>query len=345
VNGCFVAIRKGDTMPSATSALMSSGASRSLPHRPPLAVAAQFDPALDGDRPLARAARPVVDQLEEDLAGARMNIVVTDIGGRRVVDVRVLDPKMNECREGLAESAPLTTARASIFDSRSGRLLGTIDLIGPAAESTRVMRALATRAARDIEERLLDEAGVSERLVLQRFLQERRRAKGPLVLVTEHTILANAAAARLIDSDDEPILRQRGTRMLHASDGDASKVVLSDGSVVRVSCEPVYDGDRWMAAVLRLTPCTSGRGRGTQPHPSRPGFGWGSLTETERAVMELVTDGLTNQEAAERLFLSRHTVGFHLRSIFRKVGVNSRVDLTRMVTARGTSGFQRAMAT
>jgi DNA-binding CsgD family transcriptional regulator len=96
---------------------------------------------------------------------------------------------------------------------------------------------------------------------------------------------------------------------------------------------------------LRLTPCTSGRGRGTQPHPSRPGFGWGSLTDTERAVMELVTDGLTNQEAAERLFLSRHTVGFHLRSIFRKVGVNSRVDLTRMVTACGTSGFQPAMAT
>jgi DNA-binding NarL/FixJ family response regulator len=46
-------------------------------------------------------------------------------------------------------------------------------------------------------------------------------------------------------------------------------------------------------------------------------------------VIALVADGLTNREAGERLFLSHHTVGFHLRSIFCKLGVNSRVELTR----------------
>jgi DNA-binding NarL/FixJ family response regulator len=47
-------------------------------------------------------------------------------------------------------------------------------------------------------------------------------------------------------------------------------------------------------------------------------------------VIDLVADGLTNREAGERLFLSHHTVGFHLRSIFNKLGVSSRVELTRV---------------
>ena len=59
--------------------------------------------------------------------------------------------------------------------------------------------------------------------------------------------------------------------------------------------------------------------------------GWQSLTTAERRVAEHVAIGLTNREVAERLFLSRHTVDFHLRQAFRKAGVRSRVQLTRLV--------------
>ena len=62
-----------------------------------------------------------------------------------------------------------------------------------------------------------------------------------------------------------------------------------------------------------------------------PGGGWASLTESERALAGLVAEGLTNREAAERLFISRHTVDAHLRHIFRKLGINSRVRLARVV--------------
>jgi DNA-binding CsgD family transcriptional regulator len=62
----------------------------------------------------------------------------------------------------------------------------------------------------------------------------------------------------------------------------------------------------------------------------RPVTGWASLTETERAVSELVAQGLTNQQTADRMFLSVHTVAFHLRQVFRKLGIGSRVDLTRI---------------
>ncbi|MCU1454883.1 MAG: hypothetical protein JWN46_3029 [Acidimicrobiales bacterium] len=63
----------------------------------------------------------------------------------------------------------------------------------------------------------------------------------------------------------------------------------------------------------------------------RPVSGWGSLTETERRVAGVVAEGLTNAGAAQRLYLSRHTVDFHLRQIFRKLAIRSRVELVRLV--------------
>ncbi len=62
-----------------------------------------------------------------------------------------------------------------------------------------------------------------------------------------------------------------------------------------------------------------------------PRVGWGSLTESEHALAVLIAEGLTNRQAAERLFISRHTVDAHLRHIFRKLGINSRVRLARLV--------------
>jgi len=60
---------------------------------------------------------------------------------------------------------------------------------------------------------------------------------------------------------------------------------------------------------------------------------WGSLTESELRVVRLVAEGLTNRQVASRLFLSPHTVDSHLRHSFTKLGVSSRVELTRHVMA------------
>jgi len=62
----------------------------------------------------------------------------------------------------------------------------------------------------------------------------------------------------------------------------------------------------------------------------RPGRGWAAMTDSELAVARLVAQGLTNREAAARLFVSHHTVNGHLRSVFTKLGINSRVELTRL---------------
>nr|AHE14546.1 RebR-like transcriptional regulator [uncultured bacterium] len=65
----------------------------------------------------------------------------------------------------------------------------------------------------------------------------------------------------------------------------------------------------------------------------RPTTGWDSLTETEQAVARLVAKGLTNRQVAGQMFLSPHTVGFHLRQIFRKLDIRSRVELVGTVQA------------
>ncbi len=59
----------------------------------------------------------------------------------------------------------------------------------------------------------------------------------------------------------------------------------------------------------------------------RPKHGWDSLTGAEMRVVELVAQGLTNREVAERLILSVRTVDSHVSRILRKLDCSSRLEL------------------
>jgi DNA-binding NarL/FixJ family response regulator len=61
--------------------------------------------------------------------------------------------------------------------------------------------------------------------------------------------------------------------------------------------------------------------------------GAGSLTPRESEIAELVAAGRTNREVAEQLVLSTRTIEAHLRNIYGKLGVRSRVELAREVQA------------
>jgi DNA-binding CsgD family transcriptional regulator len=62
----------------------------------------------------------------------------------------------------------------------------------------------------------------------------------------------------------------------------------------------------------------------------RPKLGWESLTDAELEVARLAAAGYTNRGIADRLFVSPHTVNTHLRHVFDKLDIRSRVDLTRI---------------
>jgi DNA-binding CsgD family transcriptional regulator/tetratricopeptide (TPR) repeat protein len=83
--------------------------------------------------------------------------------------------------------------------------------------------------------------------------------------------------------------------------------------------------------VQRLLAAAGIRRRQWRTTTARPLEGWGALTETERRVARLIADGHTNRSAAADLILSPNTVATHLRSIFGKLSVNSRSQLTRVV--------------
>jgi DNA-binding CsgD family transcriptional regulator len=73
--------------------------------------------------------------------------------------------------------------------------------------------------------------------------------------------------------------------------------------------------------------------RGSRDHADEPG-GSGDLTKRELDVARLVAAGLSNQEIAERLFVSTRTVTTHLTHIYRRLGLSGRTALAHYLHTR-----------
>jgi DNA-binding CsgD family transcriptional regulator len=74
------------------------------------------------------------------------------------------------------------------------------------------------------------------------------------------------------------------------------------------------------------------RASGERARPRSPGA-QEVLTPQEEQIARLIAEHLSNREIAARLFISASTVEYHLRKIFRKLGVSNRTQLSR--TLRG----------
>jgi DNA-binding CsgD family transcriptional regulator len=58
-----------------------------------------------------------------------------------------------------------------------------------------------------------------------------------------------------------------------------------------------------------------------------------ALSDRESEIVPLIIEGLSNDDIASRLFISRHTVKNHVTSIFRKAGVTNRFELLKRISA------------
>jgi DNA-binding CsgD family transcriptional regulator len=89
------------------------------------------------------------------------------------------------------------------------------------------------------------------------------------------------------------------------------------------------------AGVQRQLSLVGVRRRRQRTAGDRPVTGWGALTATEAKVARLVADGHTNRSAAHALGISVNTVGTHLNSVFAKLAVRSRLQLSHSVRDAG----------
>jgi len=162
-----------------------------------------------------------------------------------------------------------------------------------------------------------------------------------------NTLAAAAAHALALLDDDPDLLREavkRATvgddRLLEAAAREDLGRVLGARSAAEAVAhlESAYDfyaqisADRDTARARSALRALGVRKR--QPGAARPQDGWASLTRSEQRVAELAARGLTNREVAGELFLSPHTINTHLRHVFTKLGIRSRVELARLLAER-----------
>ncbi|WP_344292508.1 helix-turn-helix transcriptional regulator, partial [Streptomyces synnematoformans] len=253
------------------------------------------------ERPAGPAAAAVKPRLDWALAGFHA------ASGRAAMTVRsVLDA------EDGAEPDPLLFAEAPAAAATLVRLAGQMNLGAEAGQAAGFARRLAERNP-DVTS--LTAAAAHADGVLRDDLDGLRRA-AELYRLAGRPLAAGGA------------LEDAARHELAAHRKEGAAQLLAAAAELYLDCGAQRDTARVQRKLRRLG----------APHPRplgahRPRSGWESLTGAELRVVRAIVDGRTNREAAGMLFLSPHTVDSHLRRVFAKLDINSRVELTKQFLA------------
>jgi predicted ATPase/class 3 adenylate cyclase/DNA-binding CsgD family transcriptional regulator len=188
------------------------------------------------------------------------------------------------------------------------------------ALTTRAMAKIATKESRSAEDDLREALSIASRIDAPLCVPDALECLAQLACDAD----SHREAARLLGA--AYALRERmGAVRFAAFDDDFNALV----SAIRNALD---DGDfdtAWAEGVALSTDeaiAYAQRGRGER---KRPSSGWDSLTPTELDVVRLVAEGIPNKDIATRLFVSPRTVQSHLRHVYNKLGLTSRVQLAQ----------------
>jgi DNA-binding CsgD family transcriptional regulator len=140
---------------------------------------------------------------------------------------------------------------------------------------------------------------------------------------------ARALLDRIVDGESwvDRLTARSGGRIPRAAEAEVPLV--GGGRVdLEIESQELAEFPATTISVLRLAGVT----------PRVPVARLDELTAREREVAVLVAEALSDAEIAERLYLSAHTVHQHLKTIYRKLGISSRVALTRLVLTEPGAG-------
>jgi ATP/maltotriose-dependent transcriptional regulator MalT len=152
-------------------------------------------------------------------------------------------------------------------------------------------------------------------------------AEGDSRTAAELALSAAAAADEVGVPIEAAVSRTLAGRALaQAGDRERAAAELERAAAVLDACGALRHRDAAERELRKL-----GRRRARTPRGRADGDGLASLTERELQVARLAVERKTNPEIAAELFLSQKTVETHMRNIFHKLGVTSRVDVARLV--------------
>ncbi|MFD6059480.1 sigma-54-dependent Fis family transcriptional regulator [Rhodococcus wratislaviensis] len=223
---------------------------------------------------LTIAAGPVLDKMVDELADTRFSILLADRTSR-IVDRRVTSSAIGRALDRVLavpgfqylEEVSGTNSLATAFELRrpiavtgeehflealrcfccygapiihpvTHRLEGVIDVSGPVADATTLLGPFLMRAARDIEERLLEGSRVAEKQLLAEFQAHANQRRHAVVALGENLVLTNTAAVDLVKGADHVALRAIAADLPGSAAVECS-LTLSSGAEVAVRARAV----------------------------------------------------------------------------------------------------------
>lgn len=276
---------------------------------------------------LLSAAAPVLDEIEDHLLDTRLCVVLAD-SEARIVDRRVGQASMASLLDSIRavpgttfdEPATGTNSIATSFELRKGvkvlgdehyieslrlfscyghpilhpitrRLEGIIDITGYAEDTTDLLAPYLLRAAREIEDRLLQGSRAAHQQLLNAYQIAATRTLDPVVVLGEGVTLANHPAIDQLAPTDFVIIRALAADVpMHQT--LSTSITLDSGRYADVHCEPIARSDGVLIKLESAAPSFRS-GPATGRTPARP-FALPShrdcaVQESERGELVLVS--------------------------------------------------------
>ncbi|RZT87816.1 transcriptional regulator of acetoin/glycerol metabolism [Pseudonocardia sediminis] len=244
---------------------------RSLAHGvDPGAVVNRHHPDLDVDSRLVRCARPVIEQVAEQIAGVPVCLVLTDARARLLVRLdttpeigRAADDNRFAEGFGYDEGAvgtngvgtvleagrsvhvvgaehfveplqPYACAGAPVRDPFTGRVEGVLDVSCRAEHSSPILHSVVVSAAARIQDALLHDRDTGQQAVFDLYTRVDARSRRAVLAVGARSVLANTALCTLLDPGDLAALQEHARFRMHRGPDVDDRLDLPSGVRVRM---------------------------------------------------------------------------------------------------------------